>query len=448
MKYTIEAWLKADDVLERHACIQGATGSGKSVILGNIAHSLIAGSAKRRSCSMVVIEPHSQLSRQLMADRSLDDSRLIYISSTIQKESGVAGITAHFNPCQLPKDADESFKSALAAQLASALAEMIDTSQYGMTINMEMLLRPCLLVTLSSESPSLITLRQCLTDGQNEHLLRIGYSYPHPQIQDFFRNHYPRIANETKLAVINKINWLLNDIDFYNIVSDDGIDIEEAINSGKVIIVNAPRSNPFVSMALGRLMIAYIFAIILRRSSNDKNLLPCYLLIDEAMQYLGSSQSSLLHMLHEARKFKLRVILALQQQRGLSTAIKTAISTNTYLKLVGMTGDAESRSYMSKEIGVSTTDLAALEPLMFYVSKPDGKTKPFRIKLRFLNKHLFLNEAEIKQRLLYQIRYSGVYKQIPPPPPPSPPPVKPETKTKKPPKNDNNGLTQPPAFTS
>lgn len=432
MKYTIEAWVNKT-TLEKHCLVLGGTGSGKTQLLRGIGHSLIVNSNKKRDCSVVVIEPHADLATSLMATRALDNDRLIYISSTIQREAGChEKITPAFNPFLLPEGADEAFKSTLATQLTSAIIEMVETSQFGITINMEMILRPVVLVTLSSPNPSLETVKKFLTRGENEQLVQLGMNYPHPQIQSFFTHSFNAKHFEmTKAALVGKINWFLNDIDTYNMLTSKGIDLEKCLDTGKVIIVNTPRgANPFIATLVGRLLIAYLFAIILRREAKPANKrLPVYLLVDEFAHYLTSS---LTQSLHEARKYKLALILSGQTLKGLPVPIRTAITTNVFLKCLSIT-DAETRSQFAREMGISTKELVEnLTPMKFLVSKNDGNaSKPFRIGVKILSKHLFLREDDVKKRLAYLIEHSGAYQPVPPPPPPAPPATPSPTETEK-----------------
>ncbi|HEY1032906.1 MAG TPA: type IV secretion system DNA-binding domain-containing protein [Flavipsychrobacter sp.] len=428
MKYTLEARV-TKETLERHTAIFGASGGGKSVLLSNMALSVIRSTATSKG-SVVIIEPHSSIAPLLMTARALDTDRLVYISTEIQKEAQWNGnkITPGFNPFQLPKDADESFKNLLAAQLAHTIAEMVDTGQYGITINMHMLLLPAILVALSSDNPCMNTLKRVL-ENTDENLQQIGFNYPHPQIADFFRNHFGNKDYDiTRRALISKINYILNDMALYDILNSDGIDIEDCLNSGKVLIINTPTGeNPFVASILPRLMIAYIFSLVLRRSEEQRKV-PVYMFVDELNSYANSS--SLVEALHQARKFGLRLIISGQTCKGLPQPMKVALMTNTYMKLVTIS-DAETRTLLSKEMGVSADELSSLEPLMFMLSRNDGKTKPIRIKATILSKQLFLTKKERVERLRYLIQNSGVYKEVPPPPASSPyqPPVK-ESKKK------------------
>lgn len=443
MKFTIEARLTTKN-LERPTLVTGASGSGKSLLLKVIGTSLAFSTAKKRNlASMVIIDPHADVSNSIMALRNINPDRLVYISTTAQRDSGWehGKIVPIFNPFQLPKDADEDYKVMLASQLAETISGLVDTGQYGITINMHMILLPCILVCLSSPNPCLNSLKSVL-EGDPD-LLRIGLEYPHPQIMDFFRNHFSqRDYDLSKRALISKINYIQNDINLYNTLNGQGIDLEECLETGKIIILNAPSgSNPFAANILARMLLSVLFSLLLRRENKQRTIMPCYILLDEANSY--ATHSVLADMLRQSRKFGARLIISLQSLKSLPTDLKGALLTNTYLKLLSIT-DSETRSLMQKEMLLDSSDIDRIEPLTFMVAKNDGmKSKAFRIRVPFLPKTMFLNPLETKQRIRHLIAHSGVFKQVPPPPPPVPFTPTENTQKKKTKKNSTTGGLSP-----
>lgn len=82
MKFKIEVRLKRDQ-LEKHMLITGGTGSGKSQLLLNIALSL----AKSKKCCVILQEPHSDIAKKLVAARDIAEERIVFISTTMQRDS-------------------------------------------------------------------------------------------------------------------------------------------------------------------------------------------------------------------------------------------------------------------------------------------------------------------------------------------------------------------------
>lgn len=452
--FTIKARINKDN-LWHHGMVTGGSGSGKSQLLLNIAISLITSSNRKRDCSVILQEPHADLAKKLVALRALDDDRIVYISTTIQKESGYPDkICAGFNPFLTPPDADDDFRNLLATQLANTIAELIENSPYGLTLQMEMLLRPAILVVLSlpAEQRNMNTLKKFFDDKNNENLLQYGKSHFHPQIRDFFLNHWgAKEYDISKRSIISKLNYFLNDVNLYDILHNDGVSIEECMDAGKVIIINAPRgANPFTASVIGRLMLSYVFCLAMRREAKQMHQRKqVYYLIDEANSYVSSA---LANSLLELRKYKVALLISLQSIKTLDPKIKSALTTNTFLKCVSVC-DGESRSFYSRELSVSAEELSQLKPLMFYV-KRSNDTPAFRVRVPIVSDHLFLGKEAMQKRYTHIIEKSGVYKKLPPPLPPAPPSPethvsenKPYKKTEqKKNKTDNPFAGQKPAF--
>lgn len=452
MKYTIKARIKLDS-LWHHGMITGGSGSGKSQLLLNIAISLVQSSNRRRNACIILQEPHADLAKKLVALRALDDDRIVYISTTMQKESGYPDkICAGFNPFLTPPDADEDFRNLLATQLANTIAELIENSQHGLTIQMEMLLRPSILVVLSlpAEQRNMNTLKRFFDSKNNDDLISIACSHVHPQIRDFFVNHWgAKEYDISKRSIISKLNYFLNDVNLYDILHSNGVSIEKCMNTGKVLIINAPRgANPFTASVIGRLMLSYVFCLAMRREAKPmRERKQVYYLIDEANSYVSSAMAN---SLLELRKYKVALLISLQSIKTLDLKIKSALTTNTFLKCVSVC-DGESRSFYSRELCISKEELAQLKPLMFYV-KRSNDTPAFRIRVPIVRDQLFLSKEAMKKRYRYLIEQSGVYSKstLPPAPPSHKTPVsetKPhEKKEQRPKKSDKPFAGQKPAF--
>lgn len=450
MAYTIQARINKDN-LWHHGMLTGGSGSGKSQLLLNIAISLIQSSRKKRDACIILQEPHADLAKRLVGLRALDDDRIVYISTTIQKESGYPDkICAGFNPFLTPPDADDDFRNLLATQLANTIAELIENTPYGLTLQMEMLLRPAILVTLSlpAEQRNMNTLKRFFDSKNNDDLVHIAQSHFHPQIRDFFLNHWgAKEYDISKRSIISKLNYFLNDVNLYDILHSDGVSIEECMDAGKVIIINAPRgANPFTASVIGRLMLSYVFCLAMRREAKPiQERKQVYYLIDEANSYMSSA---LANSLLELRKYKVALLVSLQSIKTLDPKIKSALTTNTFLKCVSVC-DGESRSFYSRELSISTTDLEQLKPLMFYV-KRSNDTPAFRVRVPIVSDHLFLDKVAMQKRYTHIIEQSGVYSRLSlPPAPPSPETTEKKTdekKEQKKKKRDNPFPGQKPAF--
>jgi len=454
MKYRIEARINKTQLLS-HQLVTSGTGGGKSQLIFNQILSLVRSSRKKRNCCIILQEPHADISKKLVAYRELDDDRIVYISTTLQRDSNYPHkISAGFNPMYVPADADDDYRNCLATQLASTIAELIENAQHGLSLQMEMLLRPSLLVLLyaAPEYRNMATLLRFFDDKNNADLLRMAAMHRHPNIREFYSKQWgAKEYDISKRSIISKLSFFMNDVTLFDILQHDGVSIEDCMNKGMCIIINAPRSNPFVASVIGRLMQAVVTSIAMRREAmSEKKRMPVYYYVDEASTYLSSSTAT---MLLELRKFKVGLTLCLQSTKPLDVKMKSAIITNTFTKCIGIC-DAESRRVYAAETSLTTEQLAALEPLSFYVKRSDN-SPAFRVKVPIVHSSLFLMGEALQKRYRYIIEQSGVYRKISTSPAPLPSEIdievkkentatkKQEKKTKK---DDNPFTAEPPAF--
>lgn len=454
MKYRIEARINKTQLLS-HQLVTSGTGGGKSQLIFNQILSLVRSSRKKRNCCIILQEPHADISKKLVAYRELDEDRIVYISTTLQRDSNYPHkISAGFNPMYVPADADDDYRNCLATQLASTIAELIENAQHGLSLQMEMLLRPSLLVLLYAEPHyrNMATLLRFFDDKNNADLLRMAAMHRHPNIREFYSKQWgAKEYDISKRSIISKLSFFMNDVTLFDILQHDGVSIEDCTNTGKVIIINAPRSNPFVASVIGRLMQAVVTSIAMRREAMpEKSRVPVYYYIDEASTYLSSSMAT---MLLELRKFKVGLTICLQSTKPLDVKMKSAILTNTFTKCIGVC-DAESRRVYAAETSLTVEQLAALEPLSFYIKRSDN-SPAFRVKVPIVHSSLFLTGDALQKRYRYIIEQSGVYRKISPSPAPLPSEIDIEVKKentatkkqeKKAEKDDNPFTAEPPAF--
>jgi hypothetical protein len=130
-------------------------------------------------------------------------------------------------------------------------------------------------------------------------------------------------------------------------------DVFKALQTpGSVTLVNTSKAllKNDASSLFGRFMIAQVMAATFERvavAERDRN--PAYLIVDEASDYWGGSDEALESLLSQARKYRLGCLFALQHLEQLSPALRSAVASNTLIKMAG---------------GVSAFDANALAPNM------------------------------------------------------------------------------------
>lgn len=434
------------DVLLKHFLICGASGSGKSLLMQAMFYDMIRTSRKRQH-GLILIEPHGDFSGKIAFARIIDRDRLLLISSgsTINRDAHVTGMTGIFNP--FANDGTEEMRYLLTQELTNAIAELLESSQhatqYGITIQMATLLSPAIAVTLASPQPCIHTLLRFMDDKNNEDLLAIARNFPHPHIREFFAKFWHAEQYKvSKASILTKLSYFLNDIHLYNMLAyqpSNGFSLEDHINKGSVLIFHLPKgAGGFVSHFIGRLAIAYVLAIVMRREAiPPAKRKPVFMFIDEAQAFVTPS---LANILQEARKMGLGLILATQNVKSIDPKVRQAIMTNTFTKAISVS-DAESRVLFAREMGIEADKLAKLEPLHFMLKRMDGATTPFRFKVPILNNNLFLSEKEKQDLYKYLIEKSGIYAAVPPLPPAPPTPVTPDKPLTQGKRSDNEKKT-------
>jgi hypothetical protein len=122
------------------------------------------------------------------------------------------------------------------------------------------------------------------------------------------------------------------------------IDMFEALNSGKVVLVNTAKD--FLkgerSSFLGRFFICLTLQAVLERAVIPENKRrPAFLYIDEAAEYFDDNIDDLLS---QARKYNLGVVFAHQYLDQLAPALRASIAANASIKLAGGVSTADARS--------------------------------------------------------------------------------------------------------
>jgi hypothetical protein len=378
-------------------------------------------SQHKKQYSLIMIDPHSDTARRVLYfAHNTDKKRLVYISSTINREANTTEpYTAIVNPFE--HDGTEQMKYLLAQELTDALAELLADTSHSLTVQMTALIRPVISVVLNSPNPSMETVARFFLDkdGMNADLLELGKKSTVQQHRTFFEHDWYSVEYTlTKRSIRTKILYFLSDPMLANMLNGKStVNINDCLEKGKVIIFNLPKgAGKFTSHVFSKLMIAYINALMFRREAIEpKKRKQCYVFLDEFQTILGNSLAS---SLSELRKYGYSAILATQSVKAISNLeIRKTVMLNTNLKAVGMT-DYEDRVIFSRELGVSADDLGKLETLQFYVKKNDGKHTAFKFRVPILHSRYFLTASQRKELMDYLVYQSGIYAKVVPPPAP------------------------------
>lgn len=435
------------EALHRHAYITGGSGSGKSELLKLMIYDLQRTSATEKQHSIIVIDPHGDLSFECLGfafNRNQD--RIIYVNPYINRDFGSAEkYVPIINPFQI-SDKSEDCINHMTQQLTSAFMEILE--DVAVSFQMDMVLSFCINTVLRLPYPTIDDLVRFMDDDRNKDLVEFGKKHPIKRHRDFF-DHKFNIATykQTKNSIMTRLETLLANPEFENlIVGNSTIDLEREMDSGKIILFNLAqgRLGDRVSSAYGRLIVAYIQGLIKKRVDTEKaQRKPIFLFIDECQYFLSPSVKEILT---GTRKFGLHLILS-QQVIGqdMTGAIEQIVMGNTSIKATG-SNERKSLEQFSLNTGADLDALLVLENFSFYVHnrKEMQNRKPFLMKApSFLvdaeSKH-YLTKGEKYDLLKWLAETSGYYRKYQ-----ATPTVSEATDSPTPPSNNNESLQ--PAFT-
>ncbi|MEM2162330.1 MAG: ATP-binding protein [Candidatus Nitrosocaldus sp.] len=287
-----------------HMLITGETGSGKSETLKLLIYQHIL-----RREGFMLIDPHGSLARsilKLLREKLIEEeynNNVIYINPEVTNY--------RINPLEIK---DYSKSHIVVMSFISALKNLYD---YAWGDRLETILRNAINLIVESDPPcTLAKIAKVLADSKYRDMLVKGSV--DKDMEYFWYSVYPNYAREAFTAVYNKLDKLLSIASVrktFN-VEESNLDIEEAIENNKVIVVDlASGFTDDITKFLASLFIHMLYITVRRRidryeieelQSKDKQY---YLYMDEA-QIIASF--AIREVLNALRKFNIKVTLATQ----------------------------------------------------------------------------------------------------------------------------------------
>ena len=395
--------------LYRHLIITGRTGSGKSQFLQTLFYQLQFQSHRKQETALVFLDPHGDISEKLFS-----------LNLNIQKPERIWYIDPQLDTKKVPciNPFWEKIKSPilidlLSQQWAKAFSELIPEA--GMSLQMEVLLRPCLSVLFQKGGCGIFDLQCFMDDGQNEQWVALGRKSKNPVFRNFFEQSFMNKKYAiTKLAIFTRLQMLLNNYSFYQMMNGKNtVDLKKGMQEGKIILFNLSkgRLGEDTSKALARFISATLLSIALQRATEKEGARKhCFLFADEFHNMASSSMET---VFSEARKYNLHLIVGTQTIGQLPTSLKNMVLNNTAVKLVGINGLPALKSQAS-DIGVTFSQLQKLPPYHFYLKYdhyPALKIKSPDFMLKSLKRY-FANSKQIAELKKYILEKSGIYRSL------------------------------------
>jgi len=335
-----------------HCHVIGGTGHGKTQLLQQLIHAdLIA--AQEEARSVVVIDSQGDLIQRLV--------RLDIFSP--ERAGGLGDRLVVIDPADVEYPPSLNLFDVHAARLAEygpadrerALNGLIELYEnfFGELLGAELtqkqgvIFRYLARLMLAIPRATIYTLMQLMEDGRpfKEHMSALGGAARHFFETEFF---HPSFA-ATKKQILKRLWGVLSTPAFERMFAqrDNKLDLFEAINSGKIILINTAKDllKTEGSALFGRFFIGMLAQAALERAALPQSRrTPTFLYVDEAQEYFDDTIETILT---QARKYGVGITLCHQTLDQLTPRLRAAFLANTSIKCAG---------------GVSSKDARALAP--------------------------------------------------------------------------------------
>lgn len=362
-----------DDRL-RHLYVIGKSGTGKSSLFVTMLSQDIANGE-----GAAILDPHGETIENIL-DR-IPDNR---IEDVIYMDPSDTEFPVALNLMEID---DPSQKNLMASGLVSAIKQHFDFS-WGPRL--EYLLNYCVLTLLEVPGTTMLGITRLLED-QN-YLNYILHFVRDPLVQKFWADEFKQMKGNQKLVteaispIQNKVNRFLASTTIRNILGQrkSTIDIWDAMNSGKILLMNLSKGKIGQDNAnlLGALLVSRIQFYALQRAKipNDKRK-PFYLYVDEFQNFATGSFEEILS---ESRKYKLGLNLTHQFTGQLPENLLKAVYGNVGTIMTFSLGAPDAKE-LAKEFApyFDEEDIISLERFQVYTKlMVDGMTShPFSAKI-------------------------------------------------------------------
>lgn len=292
---------------DKHSFIIGASGSGKSKLIGLFVNKLLSNSRYRDAYRVVVIDPHDALK---------DDLGGIEGSNVVSFKSGDDGAELF---------AGAGTDISAATELTGTLFKSLLADQYGPKL--ERVLRFSLYVLMTGQVMSLDNLKRFITDvDYRSKLLRHVESFVPTNIIKFFGGDFNELRTQYYNESISPIVSLVEEMQMQPSLGEQNSDASSLgalieRNPLTVFSLNKVSMGEKVVKTVAGLLIQQIFLLAQARSFNQKVIL----IIDEVSVV---QNPALAQILAEARKYNLSVFLTQQYFGQIDKPLREAIFTN------------------------------------------------------------------------------------------------------------------------
>jgi len=323
-----------------HTHIVGGSGHGKTQLIQFlINHDLVR--AQEDGRSVVVIDSQGDLIRTI--------SQLAYFSPSAEKSLADRFVLVDPNDVEHPvclnmfdfnRDRLSGYAPVDREKILNATIELYEYF-FGALLGAELTQRQGLifkyLARLMMEIPdaTIHTLRELMEDSER---FRPYMQKLTGTARSFFETRFfDRQFNETKKQILTRLWGVLSNASLERMFSHprNSIDLFELLNDGKIILINTAKDllGHEGSAIFGRFFVALIAQAAVQRAAIPAfERVPGFVYIDEAQDYFDESIS---HLLNQARKYRIGLILAHQNLDQLGAGLRSSVLASTSIKFAG-----------------------------------------------------------------------------------------------------------------
>lgn len=297
----------------QHMYVLGKSGTGKSALLGNmIVQNIWNGEG------VAVVDPHGELVESILATIPPHRIKDVIYFNPADTESHIG-----FNVLQID---DPKYKHLVASGLMGIFTKIWANAW---SARMEYILNNAILALLDTPGSTLLGIPRLLVD--KDYRQTIINNLKDPVIKAFWVHEYEtwrdQYRNEAIAPIQNKVGQFLSSSIIRNVVGQakSTIDLFEAMNSGKIFLVNVSkgRIGEDNSALIGGMLITKLqLAAMERVRIAEEERKDFYLYVDEFQNFVTDSFASILS---EARKYRLNLTLAHQYIAQLVTKESQAV---------------------------------------------------------------------------------------------------------------------------
>jgi len=303
----------------RHMYVIGKTGMGKSTMLENMAIQDI-----RNGEGMAFIDPHGGTADRIMEYVPAHRIKDVVYFAPFDLEHPIA-----FN---IMEDVGYDKRHLVVSGLLSAFRKIwVD----AWSARMEYILSNTLMALLEYPGATLLDVNRMLINKAFRK--KVVEKITDPIVKSFwveeFANYTDRYTQDATPAIQNKVGQFTSNPLIRNIVGQpkSSFDFRKLMDERKIIIMNLSkgRVGEVNTNLLGSMLVTKIYLAAMSRADvpaeTMKNLPPFYLYVDEFQSFANESFSDILS---EARKYKLRLIIAHQYVEQMEEEVRDAVFGN------------------------------------------------------------------------------------------------------------------------